>query len=436
VRFERSGGSSGAHKLVPFTQSFLDDMQRALGPWLFDLTARHAGVARGCAYWSISPLGDRTRTTSGGTPIGADDDASYFPRPVRALLSRVLAAPAALAHIGDVDACRYATLRVLLEREDLSLISVWSPTFLSLMLDALARDRERLARDLTDGVCSLDSAAVRALPFSKRPDRARLLLNTTSVRALWPQLALVSMWTDGASAAFAAEVGRRLDGVAVQGKGLLATEGVVSVPYRGARPLAVLSHVIELEDEDAPGARPRFVHEAEIGRRYQVLLTTSAGLVRYRLGDRVEVTGALEATPTIRFLGRAGHVSDLVGEKLAADFVARALASAAAHARFAMLAPAHDARGYLLFLETSLEHGGRDASAVARDVDTALCASHPYDYARKLGQLAPVRAVMVRDGARRYERACIARGQRAGDIKLTPLHLARDWEEALTRTDA
>jgi hypothetical protein len=42
-----------------------------------------------------------------------------------------------------------------------------------------------------------------------------------------------------------------------------------------------------------------------------------------------------------------------------------------------------------------------------------------------------VRALLVRDALRRYEAACVHRGQRAGDVKPTPLHLATDWEETL-----
>ena len=211
-----------------------------------------------------------------------------------------------------------------------------------------------------------------------------------------------------------------------RGKGLLATEGVVSVPVRGSNVLAVSSHVLEFIDEAAPDARPRLVHEIEIGGRYEVLLTTSAGLVRYRLGDRIEVTGASAATPTIRFLGRAGLVCDLVGEKLSAALVGPLLDDVAPGARFKMMAPDADGRGYLLFVE-----GAADLDALTARVEARLGLSHPYRYARELGQLRALAGVAVTDGARRYEAACVARGQRAGDIKMTPLHLARDWREVL-----
>lgn len=433
VRFELSGGSSGAQKLVPITRAFLAEMNRALLPWLFSLYARTPGVAAGCAYWSVSPLGAASRerrTTRAGIPIGGDD-ASWFPPAMQPLIARVLAVPSSLARYRDVDACRYATLRLLLERADLSLISVWSPTFLTLLLDTLDRERARLVDDLARGTLTLHEHV--ELPLRAMPERAARLQSGENP---WPNLSLISMWTDAAAASFVPAVTSRFPKVRVQPKGLLATEGVTSIPWpqaasRGAGAgatadgvapvLAIRSHVMEFLDVDR--AHVRFAHEIEDGRTYEVVLTTSAGLVRYRTGDLVRVEGACEATPRVRFLGRAGMVSDLVGEKLAASFVGHVLAEIVPHAHFAMLAP-HE-RHYRLYIEGAAVDG--------RAIEARLCEGHPYRYARALGQLDPVEVVVVRDGTRAYERACVARGQRAGDVKPTPLHPARDWSQFFSR---
>jgi hypothetical protein len=416
LRFERSGGSTAAQKLLPQSKPFLAEMDRALHPWLFDLYARVPGVAQGSAYWSISPMGAKAGKTAGGIPIGADDDAAYFPAPIRALLHKVLAVPSSLAQLSSVDECRYQTLLALLQRDELAMISVWSPTFLTLLLHTLRARRADLV------------SALRAT----HPERARLLEQTDDVAALWPRLALVSMWADGASAAFVDEARAQLPHVPLQPKGLLAVEGVVSIPWRGAHPLAVNSHVLEFVPvaNGARAQRPRFAHEIEVGETYEVLLTTSAGLVRYNLGDRVLVTGAHAATPTVKFVGRGGVVSDLVGEKLAVDRVASVLAAELPRARFAMLAPSLQPRGYVLFLDAGDARDTSDDDSAAR-VERRLCEGHPYRHARELGQLAPVRVRRVHDALRWYETRCVVRGQRAGDVKPTPLHLATDWEETV-----
>lgn len=439
VRFERSGGSSGAQKLVPMTRASLAEMNRALQPWLFGLYARSPGVARGAAYWSISPLGDKRDRTAGGIPVGAEDDVEYFPAPVRRVLTRVLAVPSVVGRFTDVERCRYATLRVLLEREDLSFVSVWSPTFLTLLMETLERNLERLLFDLERGTCTLDGEGnlASALPLAARPARARELRTLAARgpltgRDVWPRLALLSMWADAGAAAFVDEARARFPGVPLQPKGLLATEGTVSLPWPGAQApvLAVRSHVLEFLDEND---RAHPVHDLDEGRSYDVVLTTGAGLVRYRLGDRVVVAGRVHATPCVRFVGRADATSDLVGEKLGHAFVGRVLDEARGllpiPTRFLMLAPS---RGRPLRYRLYVEGGGDDEAlvALARVVEKRLAAGHPYRYARALGQLGPVDVMRVDDGAARYEAACVRRGQRAGDIKPTPLHLRDDWDDA------
>ncbi len=93
---------------------------------------------------------------------------------------------------------------------------------------------------------------------------------------------------------------------------------------------------------------------------------------------------------------------------------------------FAMLAPEWDAPpAYRLFVETHAPDVALEEAA--RAIERALCEGHHYRYARELGQLGPVRAVRVTEGARRYEARCLALGQRAGDIKPTDLHRQPGW---------
>jgi hypothetical protein len=439
VRFERSGGSSGAQKLVPMTRASLQEMNRALQPWLWSLYTQRPGVAGGCAYWSISPVAQGKQRTPGGITIGAEDDAEYFPAVLQQLIGRVMAVPSAVAALPTVEACRYVTLLHLLHREDLSLVSVWSPTFLTLLVQSLDEHLEALLGDLERGSCTVPGASqvagdlLRKLAPPASPARASQLRRAAAsgplqARDTWPRLSLVSLWTDAAAANFLGEALARFEGVPVEGKGLLATEGAVSLPWAGAPApvLAVRSHLLEFLDE---AQRPHFAHELEDGRTYEVVLTTGAGLVRYRLGDRVQVAGRHRATPCVRFVGRGDLVSDLVGEKLAAAFVGTVLAGVQAQARFAMLAPVLGGGGrrYRLYVESTLDDRGlRDAAAA---VEHRLSEGHPYRYARQLGQLSAVDVMRVTDGAQAYERGCIRRGQRAGDIKPTPLHPRTDWDE-------
>jgi hypothetical protein len=242
------------------------------------------------------------------------------------------------------------------------------------------------------------------------------------------------MWTDAQAAHAVGPARRRFEGVELQGKGLLATEGVITLPLFDAPApvLAVRSHFFEFADPERAEVRPRLAHELEQGREYVVLLSTSGGLLRYRLGDLVRVEGFSGATPCLRFMGRADAVSDLVGEKLAATRVTAVLDAAlpalfgGARPRFAMLAPEWEAPpAYRLFLETDAPEDLLAQAAAA--IERALHEGFHYRYARELGQLGPVRAVRVTEGVRHYEARCIALGQRAGDIKPADLHRQPGW---------
>ena len=436
---EPTGGSSGYVKLVPYTSGLLAEFSAATMPWLFDLLTHRPALARGRAYWAITPPARERARTPGGIPVGMEDDADYFPAPLRALLRRALAVPTSVALTRDVAACRYLSLLALLGTTDLALISVWSPSFLTTLVAALDESWSRLLRDLELGRLSVPLPRPLAVRLHRnlpaRPDVARALRARFGAHApedlglVWRRLALISCWTEGHAARALTAVRSRFPGVEIQGKGLLATEGVVSIPLFGADvPVAaVTSHYLELLDPRDGRAVP--VHAAEVGGTYEVALTTGGGLYRYRLRDLVRVEGMLHRTPLLSFQGRADRASDLAGEKLTPALAERAIADAVrttgVEATFAMLAPslAHSPH-YRLYAE--LPSAAVETLALA--VDRELHRAHHYALCRSLGQLGAVRGVSVRDGHRVYERACAGRGQRVGAIKPPALECAPGWE--------
>jgi hypothetical protein len=417
-RFERTSGSTAPNKLVPYTPALLHEFAAATGPWLYDLHTSCPGLRGTTTYWSISPATRQSERTDGGIAIGFTDDTEYFSAPERFALRRMLAVPPAVARVREMDAWADATARHLVAAENLGLISVWHPSFFTLLLQ---RIEDHLDTWL-DAVSPRRRAAVR-----------QRLQSGTLGEALWPRLAVVSCWADAAAARAVPALARALPHARIQPKGLLATEGVVSFPLmrEDASPCvaAVAGHFLEFVDLDRPTARPRLAHELEPGASYAPVVSTGGGFYRYRLGDAVSCTGFHAQAPVLRFDGRIDHVSDLVGEKLNPHLVASALREAeqatGANLTFALIAPAADGPPrYCLYAE-----GVDDATlgAIRRIVEQRLCGSHGYRYARALGQLSALRAVPVQDGASRYLRARAAAGQRTGDIKPTDLDNRLDW---------
>jgi hypothetical protein len=148
------------------------------------------------------------------------------------------------------------------------------------------------------------------------------------------------------------------------------------------------------------------------GAEYAIVITQAGGLLRYRLGDRVKITGWYRGAPLLQFVGRADAVSDLVGEKLSEGVVAQALRETAATA-FCTLLPVLPADGRPHYcLLTDDPH-----PALAHSLETAFSQTFRYREARLLGQLDAVQVIARPDMRRAVHDAIAASGFKAGDIK-------------------
>lgn len=444
---EPTSGATAATKLIPYTAALKREFQRGIAPWIVDLYTRHPSLLGGQAYWSVTPVVQRDERTSGGVPIGFAEDGEYLGGWQRALANAVFAVPPLVRLIGEMEAFRYVTLLFLLRSRALALISVWNPTFLSLLVGRLNDWWPQLADDMARGTISAPTAiephllaSLRALhkPAAQRATEIEIICRATATASerharLWPHLRVISCWADAHAAVYARELAGLFPQAQVQGKGLLATEGFVSLPLdgRAGAALAVRSHFFEFLPRDEP-SRPRLAHELEAGAHYSVVLTTGGGLYRYQLHDLVEVVGHYAACPLLRFVGKEDHIADWFGEKLHALHVERALAAALQQAgiapAFVMLAceTAQRPPAYTLFIETAA--ADESLLALGAEIEAALQQNFHYRYCGTLNQLAPLQVFRITGGGREaYLADCQAHGQRAGDIKPTALHRRDGW---------
>ncbi len=426
--FELSSGSTAASKLIPYTTALKSEFQRGIAPWIYNLYTSIPDLQSGPAYWSITPLTDGKRFTSSGIPIGFESDSEYLGFFGNWLADSVMAVPNAVKNISDVDSFRYLTLFHLLRQPNLRLISVWNPTFLSLLIASLPKWWDSLLHDIERGIVKRSDVELR---FAPRPELARVLkaFDPSDMESLWPRLRLISCWMDGLSQTYAREILEIFPQAALQAKGLLATEAFVSVPIVGVEGsvLSIRSHFFEFIND---AGEVLLAHQIQKGRTYSVVVTTSGGLYRYQLQDVIEVIGHWKQVPRIRFVGKADHISDWFGEKLEERFVANVLETLFARHQisptFAMLAPDDmDGFRYVLYLESN-DHVD---NMLAESLESALRENFHYDYCRKLGQLEAVQVQRVTRGVETYLMACQARGQRLGNIKASVLQKNTGWKD-------
>jgi hypothetical protein len=230
--------------------------------------------------------------------------------------------------------------------------------------------------------------------------------------------------------------------VAFQNKGLLATEGVFTIPLEeaGGCVPAYRSHFLEFRpvEGDATEAstgressptvtRLVRVHELEKGGSYEVVATTGGGLYRHAMGDRVRVVGRWRGLPLVVFQGRIA-TSDLVGEKISEADAARALE--ASSGVFVCAVREDERPHYAVFLEPG-------AAAGSGDVEREFRRNFHYAHARDLGQLAPPRLYRLSSPlAALRQQAARDRGVNPGDVKPAVLGFdPREGEWLLRRSN-
>lgn len=425
ARYQPTSGSSSRVKWVPYTPGFLADLDAAVTPWVADLYRGIPGVRAGRHYWSLSWIPTELRAS---TPDNINDDTQLLSWEKRAAAALMAPVPRWVAFAESSEDSLFATLAWLLAARDLSLISVWSPTFALNLFEGLERHRDELCRTLQQGRwqrSGMPGGAPRAPEVASILRAASGPASPELLRALWPSLALVSAWDTSSSASWAKRLQALAPHAHFQGKGLWATEGVVTIPYRGKHVLASRSHFYEFVD--LATERSHFAWELREGQEVRPLLTTGAGLLRYGLRDRLKVRGFVGSTPCLEFQGRMDD-TDMVGEKLSPDAAARALST---------LDESEDCQPLSLIPLPSGLH-----SPSERPCYVALCEGAPsperdharsellerglreffhYDLARDLGQLAQAQVVTTPHARAVYEELGVLRGMVQGNIKVEPL---------------
>lgn len=186
----------------------------------------------------------------------------------------------------------------------------------------------------------------------------------------------------------------------------MSTETVETVSHYRADGVAFLPLAsgvyYELLPEDAPDEPAHLiqVHEAEVGRRYLLVVSDRYGLRRYQTEDIFRVERLVEGLPDLRFERRRGLTFSFTGEKLTAEQAALAFERARAELglgseAFLSLLPCAPAGAavphYQLAVVAVLDAGLLEA--LAQRVDAALREINAeYAAKRETGRLGSVEA--------------------------------------------
>ncbi len=353
--FETTSGSTGNKKLIPYTSELLSSFQNMFLLWIHDLIF-HSNIhfESGKFFMSISPR------------IGEDstDDRKYISPLLKLILDPFLVSNPSThsAKTGNEFIKKIAT--DLREAKDLEAISIWSPTYLLTIIEELS---------------------------------------PLNAKELWPRLKLISCWTEAQADRSARRLKEIFPGVLIQSKGLLLTEGPVTIPWTAAGgniPL-ITEAVYELYD----GERLIPIYDGIVGKEYVIVMTQKNGFLRYDTKDKVLVTGYYHKVPILVFKGRTGVTVDLAGEKFSEEMIDNIFCDL--NENF-LIVP--DVRKHIpgyVFL----------SSYDDSDLEKRLLSFHHYRLARELKQLLPLRTIKITNPFIYYRKFLAKEGMSMGNIK-------------------
>lgn len=408
-----SSGSTESQKLIPWTNGLNAQFQSAISPWVYDLFHRYPNAKSGRAFWSITPSIQSHFSSESKVPIGFDDDASYIGGWKKFLVNLTIATSSDLKKITNPDQFRMQTLIELLACKNLSFVSIWHPSYWEILLDFAESHWERLL----DQLLSVD------------PKRCAILkqFDCGDWQRIWPKLNLISCWGDGAAKLSCDHLKKQFPWIKFQPKGLLATEGVISIPFQNQYPLAITSHFFEFMNEDE---KLCLAHELKPNQNYEVILTTAGGLYRYQLGDQVRVVGKLHQTPSIQFIGKKNQCVDFRGEKMTDGFVSQCFSKLfeKEKPKFAMLSLVQsNTPFYCLWIEDENLTANKTASLKSQ-LESLLLENPNYQWCRNLNQLGEIQLCQIKNASQSYLKHMQSKGLKLGNIKPVSLSNVFDWD--------
>jgi len=441
VYFSTTSGTTGPPKMIPVTRQ---QMRASVATRFTSIgLALRAGVLR--------PMRGRFMTimtehlgghTQGGMLKGAATTGGF--QQLGHITDVVLTSPGDVAHIHDQTTARYLHLLFGLGEELLWTIVAFFPATILFALRDLHAQAPQLLRDLADGTINarlvLSDRTRARLHRRLRPQKARAralesLLNNNrfTVSDIWPELGAILTATGGAFRFYVDQLRPFLGNVPIFSPVYSASEGTFGFGFSADRPhyllLPNLAYIelLPIEQMDDPRARPIPAWRATAGHCYEVVITTLAGFVRYRLHDIVRVVDFYGQTPIIEFIEREGQVIDIIGEKTAEHHVVEAMETACHSVDVPLVdyfvAPDTAQTPARYFLAVESWQDNRDDTARALEllqaVEAALRKVAPdYDEERELGTLGHMAIVLLKPGAfERQREERIAVGGSASQIK-------------------
>ncbi len=458
VSFFKTSGSTADPKLIPVTPSLMRDKGRAFGIYWHLVNSSHPSLVGGRLIANFGDAGRPEKTSAGVEVIS---ETSFWNRRMQMFQRQSgWPLPPVVRQIRDPDLRFFAVARLAMQGK-LHGIMCLNPSTLLKLCRAVEDHAPALVSGLAEGGLGYpgsvgpDDAARLAPHLERQEDRAATLQrdvlgrNTIELTRIWPELSVALCWQSEMVQPYLKQVRSYMPSVVFRDYITQSSECIMAIPLADATSgglLAYTSHFFEfipISRIDEPNPDTLLAWELEAGERYELVVTTSGGLYRYRMGDCVEVTGVRGRVPMLTFLYRTGKTSSITGEKLTEQQVleaARRASEALSIAPLEYLCFPRTGRdphyGVLLHWPDETANGDGDHDTLGRWVrrfdDELKRVNGEYQDKRASGRLGdPVAVLTGPDGFEAYRQQMVRRNVSEDQVKMGVLSRTLDLDASL-----
>ncbi|ATB38252.1 hypothetical protein CYFUS_003685 [Cystobacter fuscus] len=445
-----TSGTTGQNKLLPVTRPHLRHLQRASAIGLSVVTEQVPAAQRPARGMILMNAELRERS-EGGLLTGAL--AAIATQSLSRAASFALASPPDAFSIRSHADALYLHLLFGLRERKLGYIMAPFATGLMDMVHLLEQRWQDLMEDLAYGVVrpALDLAPKqrRRLQSRLRPDPKRVEELSRAIeqgphgllRRLWPELAYATSITGAGFSLYTQQLAPYLEGVPLYPSYYVSTESTLGVALEFERAVycllvgAAFFEFIPEQELDAESPTTLLPEQLVEGEAYELVLTTQAGLYRYRLEDVVRIVGRYHEAPLMEFLYRRGTLLNLMGEKTSEHAARLALEQALATegllpADYSVVEETETFPGrYAFFVELQgAVRPHKEPERLNRALEEALCQTNPaYEMNRRTERLGPTQLHRVAPGTfQALREVLVRRGASPTQVKVP--RLVRDAE--------
>ncbi|BDA72303.1 GH3 auxin-responsive promoter [Calothrix sp. PCC 7716] len=320
-----TSGTTGKPKYIPVTETSERLGSELMRQWLYRSLLNHPQFLSRAIVGVVSPAVEGY--TNSGMSYGSISGRIYQRIPY--IIKRSYAVPYEVFELKDYDE-RYFAIACFAFRCQVSYISTPNPSTLLRLAEVANTYKQDIIRAIHDGTFgtkSIKPQPKRAKELDKIADRTNALLP----KDCWRHLQLIGCWTGGTVGIQAQKLANYYGAVPIRDIGYLASEARITLPYQDNTPSGILAlttnyyEFIPEEELDSDNPTILLSHEIELGKRYGILLTTTAGLYRYQIHDIVEVTGFYRKAPLLAFIRKSQDMTNITGEKMHVNHILMAM---------------------------------------------------------------------------------------------------------------